>query len=117
MDEKQKCDKYEAFFTFQDEEAFNNHLENCPNCKEEHEKYLKVSALVKEVAPEYLAKRAKTKSDLLKRAACIFVILTGLIGYTGYKVYEDNSFQINSVEDSYIYEIGLPTDSYGFLEL
>ena len=64
-----------------------------------------------------MEKRAKAKSDLLKRAACIFIVMTGLVGYTGYKIYEDNSFQINSVEDSYVYSMGLPTDSYGFLEL
>ena len=115
MDEKQKCNKYEAFFTFQDEEAFSNHLRECPDCQAEHEKYQKVSALVKEVAPVYLAK--KNKSKLLKQAACFALILTGFIGLMGYKAYEDNSDKINYIEDSYVYSMGLPTDNYGFLEL
>lgn len=50
MKNKQKCDKYEAFFVFNDEKAFYEHIENCPDCKAQHEKYLKVSSLVKEVA-------------------------------------------------------------------
>jgi len=117
MENEKKCDKYEAFFTFQDEEAFNRHIENCPDCKREHEKYLKVSTLVKEVAPVYLARQKEHKNSLLKKAACFIVILTGFIGFTGYKMYNDNSFQISSAEESYIYSMGLPTDDYGFLEL
>ena len=57
MNNENKCDKYESFFVFRDKEAFNEHLEHCPDCKKEHEKYLKVSALVKEVAPAYLEKK------------------------------------------------------------
>lgn len=119
MEEKQKCDKYEAFFTFQDEEAFYNHLKNCPDCQAEHEKYQKVSALVKEVAPAYLEKQKKNKSNILKQAACFVLILTGFVGLMGYKIYEDNSYnQINNyLEDSYVSSMGLPTDNYGFLEL
>ena len=117
MDEKQKCNKYEAFFTFRDEEAFYKHIETCPDCKEEHEKYQKVSALVKEVAPAYLEKQRKNKTNLLKRAACFALILTGFVGLMGYKIYEDNSYQMNYIEDSYVYSMGLPTDNYGFLEI
>ena len=117
MDNKEKCNKYEAFYVFQNEEAFNNHLEECSDCRQEHEKYLKVSQLVKEVAPAYLEKKKREKTNLLKHAACFLIVLTGFIGYNGYKVYQDNSFQVNSVEESYINTMGLPTDDYGFLEL
>ena len=43
MNNENKCNKYEAYFVFQNEEAFNEHIKNCPDCKKEHEKYLKVS--------------------------------------------------------------------------
>lgn len=119
MENEKKCDKYEAFFVFQDEEVFNEHIENCPDCKQEHEKYLKVSSLVKEVSKEYLKKQdeEKKKSLILKRAACFFILLTGLSGFAGYKIYDDNSFQVNTADESYIYAMGLPTDEYGLLEL
>ena len=117
MKNEQKCDKYEAFFVFNDEKAFYEHIENCPNCKAQHEKYLKVSSLVKEVAAEYLKKREKKKSIILKQVACLLVLIAGLSGFTGYKIYDENSFQVSSADESYICAMGLPTDEYGFLEL
>lgn len=118
MKDKNKCDKYEAFFVFNNEEAFNAHMENCPDCKNEHEKYLKVSSLVKEVAPYYLSRCEKRRLSAVKKLACCFVLLVGITGFTGYKLYDDNSFQVNNVEDSYIgTTLGLPTDEYGFLAI
>ena len=119
MNNEQKCNKYEAFFVFNDEKAFYEHIENCPDCKIEHEKYLKVSSLVKEVADEYLEKQAKKKkkSIIFKQVACFLILLAGFSGFTGYKIYDENSFQVSSADESYICAMGLPTDEYGFLEL
>lgn len=119
MNNESKCNKYEAFFVFNDEKAFYEHIENCPDCKAEHEKYLKVSELVKEVGSEYLKRQEKhrKKTIMLKQAACFLILLAGLSGFAGYKVYDYNSFQISSADESYIYAMGLPTDEYGFLEL
>lgn len=118
MNDKKKCDKYESFFIFRNEEAFYNHLENCPDCREEHEKYLKVSALVKEVAPAYLKRQEeKKKISAVKKLACCFVLFVSLTCFFGYRVYDENSFQVNMAEDSYIGTLGLPTDDYGFFEI
>lgn len=117
MDNQKKCDKYEAFFIFKDEEAFFEHLKNCPDCQKEHEKFMKVSKLVKEAAPVYLKKRTP-KNNIAKRIACCFILFIGITAFTGYQAYDNYSFQINSVEDSYISTMmGLPVDEYGFLEI
>lgn len=119
MNNEDKCNKYEAFFVFNDEKAFLEHIENCPDCKAEYEKYLKVSELVKEVGVEYLKRqeRNKKKTLIFKQVACFLVLIAGLSGFMGYRIYDDNSFQIGSADESYIYAMGLPTDEYGFLEL
>lgn len=118
MNNENKCDKYEGFFVFQNEEVFNEHLEHCPDCQQEHEKYMKVSALVKEVAPMYLKKRQKDKVSAIKKLACCFVAFVGLTAFTGYKVYDNYSMQVNYAEDSYVMStMGLPVDDYGFLEI
>ena len=118
MTDKRKCDKYEAYFVFKDDKAFNEHLKNCPDCREEHAKYLKVSNLVKEVAPVYLAKRNKRKIDAVKKLACCFIFLAGFSVYSGYQLYGDYTFQVNSADESYISSsLGLPVDEYGFLEI
>ncbi len=117
MNNKNKCDKYEAYFVFQDEESFNNHLKNCPDCREKHKKYLKVSELVKEVAPVYLKQQEKKKASTIKKLACCFIFMVGFSSFAGYRIYDENSFQISTVEDSYISAMGLPIDEYGFLEI
>lgn len=119
MENQNKCNKYEALFVFNNEEALYEHIQNCPDCKSEHEKQLKVSLLVKEVAGEYLKKREQNKKmmTLLKKVACFLVVIAGLSCYTGYSVYDYNSFQVSSADESYIYNMGLPTDEYGLLEL
>ena len=118
-EDRKKCDKYEAFFVFQNEEAFNNHIKECPDCQKEHEKYLKVSSLMKEVAPVYLEKQKKQrKIGVIKKLACCFVMFVGITAsYTGYNMYSDYTAQEYWTQDSYVSSMGLPIDEYGFLEL
>lgn len=117
MDNEKKCDKYEAFFIFNNEEAFNVHLNECPECKSEHEKYLKVSQLVKEVAPVYLKNQDKKKKNVIKRLAACFVLFVGITGfYAGFGIHDGSTYS-NIDNDSYISTMGLPTDEYGFLEI
>lgn len=117
MNNEKKCNKYEGLFVFQSEDALNEHLEQCPDCKKEHEKYLRVSELVKEVAPVYLKKKQTQKISMIKKLACCFVAFVGLTAFTGYKVYDNYCFQANYVDDSYISTMGMPVDEYGFLEI
>ncbi|MCD7740071.1 MAG: hypothetical protein LUH11_01825 [Candidatus Gastranaerophilales bacterium] len=116
MEHKNECSKYEGLFIFQNEEAFNESLEYYPECKAEHEKYLKVSKLIKEAAPIYLAKKRKEKHIAIIKLACCFLFLTGLVTFTGYKMYDNYMFNATGY-DSYITAIGLPVDDYGFLDL
>ena len=50
----EKCNKYEAIFTFGNEEMMKSHLQNCPECQKEQEQMDKVSDLLKEVRPYYV---------------------------------------------------------------
>ncbi len=117
MNNENKCDKYEAYFVFKDEEAFNEHLKNCPDCQIEHEKYMKVSKLLKEAAPLYLKKQEVKRISSLKKLACCFIIFAGLSAFTGYKVYDNYSYQYDFDDNSYVSALGLPIDDYGFLDL
>ncbi len=120
MNNSDKCNKYESIFVFGGDDAIKAHIDECPDCREEYEKHLKVSSLVKEVAPVYLKKQKQKRLSAVKRLACCFILLigiTGFTGYTGYKIYDANSFQVNTVDESYIGNLGLPTDEYGFLEI
>lgn len=117
MNNENKCNKYESFFVFSDEEAFNEHLEHCPDCQKEHEKHLKISSLVKEVAPIYLERKRKEKISVMKRLACCFVVFVGFASFAGYMAYDDYMFKAMEVEDSYVSTMGLPVDDYGFLEI
>ena len=116
MDNQNKCDKYEAFFVFKDEEVFLNHIKECPDCQKEHEKQLKISQMVKEVAPLYLEKKRKEKASIIKKLACCFVFFIGLSAFGGYKYFDEYNY-LNADEDSYISTMGLPVDEYGFLEI
>ncbi len=117
MKEDKKCNKYEGFFVFQNEEKFYEHLEHCPDCQKEHEKYIKVSKLVKEVAPIYLKRKQAEKTNVIKRLACCFIFFIGLTVFTGYKVYDNYTMQVNYAQDSCLTTMGLPVDDYGFLEI
>lgn len=117
MNNENQCDKYEAYFVFQNEEAFNEHLKNCPDCQKEHEKYMKVSQLVKQAAPEYLKQQERKKVSGLKKLACCFVLFVGLSAFTGYQFYDNYSYQYDYDDNSYVSALGLPIDDYGFLDL
>lgn len=53
---KDKCTKYEALFTFSDEEYLKSHLKDCEECQKEQEKMDKVSKLLQEVKFELIKK-------------------------------------------------------------
>lgn len=118
--ENNKCDKYESYFVFQDEEKFKEHLNSCENCKQEHERYLKISSLVKEVAPIYLEREKENKIKMMnaaKKLAACFVLFVSLTAFTGYKMYDNYVYQVSLEQESTVSEMGLPIDEYGFLSL
>ena len=53
---KDKCTKYEALFTFADQETLKKHLEVCEDCRKEQEQMDRVSELISEVKPFYKRK-------------------------------------------------------------
>ena len=58
-----KCSKYEGLFIFSDNETFEKHLEECPDCKAEHEKMQKVSDLISETKFYYKSKANRKRQQ------------------------------------------------------
>lgn len=110
---KNKCTKYEAFFTFSSEDDFNKHLEECEDCKSEHEKLKKISSLIQEVKPYY---RKKRKDKKILKAACTFLIFAflgagaGIIGLNS-----DISDTLKYGTTLSAEDFGFPVDSYGLI--
>lgn len=110
---KEKCSKYEALFTFSSEDDLRKHLEECEDCRAEEAKMEKVSALIQEVKPLYLAKR-KTSAKLKIACAAFAILLSGtILGVINFNTDISDTLrygQTLSVED-----YGFPVDSYGFI--
>jgi hypothetical protein len=108
----QKCGKYEAIFTFADDETLMRHIDECPHCAAEHEKMQRISELLKEVKPVF---KKQKKTNVLK-AACVLlaVFVFGGICFNGlnqtYDVVGHIRYGDMSIED-----YGFPVDSYGLL--
>lgn len=66
---KDKCTKYEALFTFSDEEYLKNHLKDCEECQKEQEKMDKVSKLLEEVVI-YVEIYGYTYEECAKKFKC-----------------------------------------------
>lgn len=107
-----KCSKYEGLFIFSDEKTLNEHLNECEDCRKEHEKMQKVSDLIREVKPYYIKRQSKLKK-MRTVAALLFIILFS----TTFCVYTNED-----ISDSLMYgqtltaeDLGFPVDSYGLL--
>lgn len=110
---KDKCTKYEALFTFANQEEFEEHLKNCPDCQKEHEKMQQVSALIQEAKPYF--KQQKRNFAKLKAVAASFalIFLTTTLGVINLNTDISDTIKYGttlSAED-----LGLPVDSYGLL--
>lgn len=110
---KNKCNKYEAIFTFADEETLKHHIETCEDCKKEQELMDKVSNILQEVKPYYIAKRKN--SAKLKMACAMFVIFlsAATVGVINFNT--DISDIIKYGNTLSADDLGLPVDSYGLL--
>lgn len=108
-----KCNKYEGLFIFGDEKDFLSHIEQCPECKAEHERMKKVSALIKEVSPELKRKRRERAKLKLACASFGLILCVSTLGIVNFNpdVREMIMYgQTLSVED-----YGFPVDSYGLI--
>lgn len=110
---QEKCSKYEGLFVFSDEKTLLEHVENCPDCKKEHEKMQKVSNLLQEVKPILLKKRysaAKLKAVCALFVMCICVSTLCVINFN-----TDIADRINYGTTLSAEDLGLPVDSYGLI--
>lgn len=107
-----KCSKYEALFTFSDEETLLKHIQECEECREEHNKMKKVSDLLGEVKFYYRSKnRRKTKLRAVCAVALIFMTMT-----FGYIMNDDDLLDTLKYGDTLTAEeLGFPVDSYGLV--
>lgn len=109
---KEKCTKYEALFTFRDEAALLKHIEECEDCRKEHEKMQKVSALIQEAKPLYLKQKSisqKAKVACVAGLMLISGVSFGVLNYN-YDIIDYMTYHNVSIED-----MGFPTDEYGLL--
>ena len=108
-----KCKKYEGLFMFSDEKTLLEHIEQCPDCKAEHEKMLKVSELLQEVKPYFIAKR-KRFNQMKIACAISFIMLTGsVMGVMNFNSDVSETLRYGTVLEAEDY--GFPVDDYGFL--
>lgn len=110
---KEKCTKFEAYFTFSDEETLLKHIENCPDCRAEYERMQKVSSLIQEAKPYFIEKRrnfAKVKMACAVFAMCLFATTFGIVNFNTDISDTIKYGSVLSAED-----LGLPVDSYGLL--
>lgn len=108
-----KCTKYEALFTFGNEETLREHVENCEDCKKEQQELDRVSELLKEVKPYYVAKRKNT-AKLKAACAVMAIFLSGAtLGIINFNTDVSDTIKYGnalSAED-----LGLPVDAYGLI--
>lgn len=108
-----KCSKYEALFTFSDEEILKHHIENCEDCKKEQELMDKVSDLLKEVKPYYISKRKNTAKLKIACAMAAIMLCTAVMGVVNFNT--DVSDIIKYGNTLSAEDLGLPVDAYGLL--
>ena len=108
-----KCSKYEGLFIFTDENTLNEHLQECEECRLEHEKMQKVSELIGEVKFYYKKKSRRVQK---MKAICAMLFLMFFTATFGI-ISSDSDFA-----DALMYgdtltaeDLGFPVDSYGLL--
>ena len=112
---EKKCDKYKTLFMFSDEKSLMKHIEQCEDCKKEHEMMNNISELIQEAKPLYL-KDKKQKENILKlKVACILAcaLFSGMV-FQYFNVNYDVMYQF-AYNDISIEEMGFPVDEYGFI--
>ena len=110
-----KCSKYEEIFISSSADELEKHVQECEECRVEHETQQKVSSLLDEVKMYYYAKRKKQTMKL--RAACaIMFLFFSLASVTGWALNDDDLLDTLKYGDTLSAEdLGFPVDSYGLL--
>lgn len=108
-----KCNKYESLFIFSNEEALEEHIKTCPECRAEHERMNKVSDLIKEVKDEY----KKPNYLGLKVACMLFLFVMGGVSIQMLDLQYGFLDTIKYGAPLTIEELGLPTDDYGLIQV
>lgn len=108
-----KCTKYEALYTFGNEQMLKEHIQTCEDCKKEQQELDKVSELLAEVKPYYIAKRKNTAK--LKAACAIFAILLSGTALGVINLNTDISDTIRYGNALSAEDLGLPVDAYGLI--
>ena len=110
---KEKCKQYEGLMTFGNEEQLLAHIENCEDCRQEHERMARVSELIQEVAPSIKEKRMNNARLKLACASFALVLFIGTLSVVNLNT---------DVHDTILYgqtmtleDYGLPVDSYGLI--
>lgn len=108
-----KCTKYEGLFVFSDNETLEKHVQECEDCRQEHEKMQKVSDLLGEVKFYYKKKQCKLRKFRAIAAALFLVFFST----TFCAVSMDSDFTdiLQYGETLSAEELGFPVDSYGLI--
>ena len=108
-----KCSKFEGLFVFGNQEALDEHINECEDCRKQAEKFQKVSDLISEVKPYYRKKETGLKRLRAVAAVLLIVFFSATFGF----LYNDED-----LADSLMYgdtltaeDYGFPVDSYGLL--
>ena len=108
-----KCSKYEGLFVFSDKETFEKHLEECPDCRAEHEKMQKVSNLLAETKFYYRQRLRKVRKI---KAVCVALCLIMFSAGLGITTNDSDFVDALMYGDTLTAEdLGFPVDSYGLL--
>jgi len=110
-----KCSKYEELFISSDSETLEKHIQECEECRKEHESQQKVSSLLDEVKMYYYAKRKRSMVRLRAACAVMFMVFS-LVSVTGWVLNDDDLLDTLKYGDSLsAEELGFPVDSDGLL--
>lgn len=108
-----KCSKYEGLFIFSDEDMLNKHIEECEDCRKEHEKMERVSELIGEVKFYYRNKSRKIRKITAACAAFFLICFSTTFGVLTLDTDLTDSLMYGNTLTAE--DLGFPVDSYGLL--
>ena len=110
---KEQCRQYEGLMTFGNDEQLQEHMKVCADCRAEHERMEKVSALIQEVAPSIKERRKNTAR--LKMACASFTLIMLVSTLSVINLNTDIHDTLMYGQTLTLEDYGLPVDSYGLI--